>query len=120
MMKGRRTKKTAKRKRRKRRKRASSKNRKHICSEVNKPHYFIHSISFLTDCFYSSPAGVSNSHQRLVPFSCPTKEFGLQDIIEEYCVAPVPIDWKPYAIFEGLDPRKRQAFALVRFYYVVK
>ena len=58
-------------------------------------------------------AGFSNSHQRLISFSGPTKEYGLQDILEEYCRATVPIDWKFYGVFEGLDPRKRQAFALV-------
>ena len=60
-------------------------------------------------------AGISNSHQRLVSFSGPTKEYGLQDIIEGYCRASVPTDWKFYGVFEGLDPRKRQAFALVKF-----
>jgi DNA-binding FadR family transcriptional regulator len=38
----------------------------------------------------------------------------LQDILEEYTGIQEPVEWKIYSIFEGLDPRKRQAFALVR------
>jgi hypothetical protein len=59
-------------------------------------------------------AGITNSVQRLVSFDRPTKEHGLQDILEYYHVtASNPVDWKFYAVYEGVDPRKRQVLALV-------
>ena len=51
--------------------------------------------------------------QKLIPFDRPTKEYGLQDILEEYSNSPEAFDWKFYAVYEGVDPRKRQALALV-------
>jgi hypothetical protein len=51
--------------------------------------------------------------QRLVPFNGPTKDYGFQDILEGYIKRGEPMDWAFYEIFEGIDPRKRQALALV-------
>jgi len=51
--------------------------------------------------------------QRLVPFNGPTKDYGLQDILESYITNSAIEDWKFYDVFEGVDPRKRQALAVV-------
>ena len=51
--------------------------------------------------------------QRLVPFNGPTKDYGLQDILEGYITNSAIEDWKLYDVFEGVDPRKRQALAVV-------
>jgi len=69
--------------------------------------FFVYIINFKLE-------GITNSKQRLLQFKGTTVDFGLQDILEEYTGIQEPVEWKIYSIFEGLDPRKRQAFALVR------
>ena len=50
---------------------------------------------------------------RHVIFSKPSREHGLQDILEEYVESTPSIEWNFHGVFEGVDPTKRQTFALV-------
>ena len=57
---------------------------------------------------------------RQVNFTKPNREHGLQDILEEYVESSPPIEWNFHGVFEGVDPTKRQALALVcmNLYYM--
>jgi hypothetical protein len=54
-------------------------------------------------------AGTVGANLRQIIYTKPNKEHGIQDIIEDQ----QHMEWNFYAVFEGVDPRKRQELALV-------